>query len=299
MCFFWGTSYLGIRIGLESVSPATLMCVRYTASGVLLLLGALVKGVAIPGPRAFAITAFYGILIIGIGTGAVAYSELWVPSGLTALFVTTQPFWMVGIDSLLPGGERLHRPGLAGMLVGLVGVGILISPSVQGSITMASATHGGIVLGFLILQLGQACWCGGSIAQRRLGVHAHPIVLGAIHQLATGLSFGVVSMFDGHPANWNVRGIAALAYLTVFGSALGYSAYSLAIMRLPVALVSLYTYINPIVAVALGWLFYREPFGWRETIAMLIIFAGVAIVKQTAQKKTGASPRAGAQAAVD
>ena len=142
-------------------------------------------------------SAFYGIIIIGIGTGAVAYSELWVPSGLTALFVATQPFWMVGIDSMLPGGERLYLPGLAGMLVGSIGVGILISPSVNGALSMASVTHGGIVLGFLILQFGQACWCGGSIAQRRLGVQAHPIVLGAIHQLATGLSFGIVAMFDG------------------------------------------------------------------------------------------------------
>ena len=125
VCFFWGTSYLGIRIGLESVSPAMLMCVRYTASGILLLIGARVKNVTIPGPRDFAITAFYGIIIIGIGTGAVAYSELWVPSGLTALFVATQPFWMVGIDSMLPGGERLYLPGLAGMLVGSIGVGIL------------------------------------------------------------------------------------------------------------------------------------------------------------------------------
>jgi drug/metabolite transporter (DMT)-like permease len=245
----------------------------------------------IPSPHEFALTALYGLIIIGIGTGAVAYSELWVPSGLTALFVTTQPFWMVGIDAMLPGGERLHVPGLVGMLVGLVGVSILISPSVKGAMTAASVTHGGIVLGFLILQVGQACWSGGSIAQRRLRSKAHPIVLGAIHQLATGLGFAVVAAFDGQPANWNWRGVAALGYLTVFGSALGYSAYSLAIMRLPVGLVSLYTYINPIVAVALGWLFYREPFGWRETLAMAIIFAGVAIVKQTT-RRTSAMPAA-------
>jgi drug/metabolite transporter (DMT)-like permease len=237
------------------------------------------------------VRSLYGIITIGIGTGAVAYSELWIPSGLTALFVTTQPFWMVAIDAMTPGGERLHLPGIGGMLVGLAGVGFLISPSVKGSLSADAATHAashaglftGFLAGFLVLQLGQACWSGGSIAQRRLGSRAHPIVNGAIHQLATGLAFGIVAAFDGQPATWNFRGIAALAYLTVFGSALGYSAYSLAIDRLPVALVSLYTYINPIVAVALGWLFYREPFGWRETIAMAIIFAGVAIVKQTSR----------------
>jgi len=272
-----------------------LMFVRYTASGVLLLIGARWKGAHVPGPRAFSITAFYGVVTIGVGTGAVAYSELWIPSGLTALFVTTQPFWMVGIDAMTPRGERLHLPALGGMLVGLAGVGFLIAPSVKGAFSADARNHAGVLAGFLVLQLGQACWSGGSIAQRRFssaasGLRAHPIVSGAIHQLATGLAFGIVAALDGQPATWNFRGIAALAYLTVFGSALGYSAYSLAIDRLPVALVSLYTYINPIVAVALGWLFYREPFGWRETAAMLIIFAGVAIVRQASRSGREAAP---------
>lgn len=286
MCFFWGTTYLGIRVALESFSPAMLMCLRYTASGALLLIGAALAGSKFPRPGELWRSAWFGILIIGIGTGTLAYAEQWVPSGLAAMIVTTQPFWMVGVEAIA-GGEPLHAPSIRGMLIGLVGVIVLFWPEFRG--------EGGvpwqlILQGFLVLQFGAVTWSIGSTAQRKLQTRSHPFVIGGVQQLATGVAFAIPAWLGPHPAAWTARGVGAIAYLAIFGGIIGYSSYILAIHRLPVALVSIYTYINPIVAVFLGWLFYRERFGWIEAAAMVIIFVGVAAVKRASAPVRAAVP---------
>ncbi len=286
VCFVWGTTYLGIRIALESVSPAVLIASRFTLSGLILLVVAAATGTKMPPRREWIRTAANGIVILGIGNGCLAYAEQWIPSGLAALFITTSPFWMVGIEAAIPGGERLHAPTIAGMLIGLSGVALLVAPSATGGL------HGPILIGFLILQLGGAGWSLGSIAQRRTKATAHPVVSGAIQQLATGLVYVVPAiLLKGHAIHWSTRGILAIVYLMVFGSIVGYSAYIFALKELPVAIVSIYNYVNPIVAVFLGWLVYREPFGWREAMAMTVIFAGIAIVKTYGRKPVIATAR--------
>jgi drug/metabolite transporter (DMT)-like permease len=277
VCFFWGTTYLGIRMAIESVPPLALVAVRYTLSGLILLTASWAAGKHIPRGREFWITARNGVIVLGIGNGALAFAEQWIPSGVAALFITLSPFWMIAIEALVPGGEPLHGPTIAGMLVGLAGVGFLVEPGLEGS-----SIHGALIAGFLTLQLGCAGWCLGSILQRRQNTRAHPIISGAIQQIATGLVFLIAAFASGsmHPHGWTMRSAIAIGYLVVFGSIVGYSAYIYTMDKLPVALVSIYNYINPVVAIALGWLFYREPFGFRETAAMLVIFAGVAIVKR-------------------
>jgi drug/metabolite transporter (DMT)-like permease len=279
VCLFWGTTYLGIRVGLESFTPAMLMCLRYLISGILMLIGAWLAGAHLPRGRELWRTALYGALTIGMGTGSLALAEVWIPSGLAALIVSTQPFWMVGVEALTPGGARLHFPAVRGMLVGLAGVGFLIAPAAVASATDSQA----LLKGFVTLQIGAAVWSVGSIAQRRLATRAHPIVSGAVQQFATGLAFVIPALLQSRTAVWDAKGIGAVVYLAIFGGVIGYSAFIFSMDRLPVALVSIYTYVNPIIAVLLGWLFYREAFGWREVVAMLIIFAGVAMVKQSSR----------------
>jgi len=181
----------------------------------------------------------------------------------------------VGIEALVPGGEPLHGPSIKGMLVGVVGLGLLVTPAFSDL-----RANGGLLGGFFLLQLGCAGWAAGSIAQRKLTARAHPFISGAVQQLATGLAYGIPAALDPRPAHWTGRSIGAVAYLVIFGSIVGYSAYVFAMDRLPVAITSMYTYINPIVAVIVGWLVYRETFGIREAIAVVVIFAGVAIVKR-------------------
>lgn len=289
MCFFWGTTYLGIRIALESFAPALLMCLRYTLSGGVLLIGAWLAGAHFPDARELRRTAFYGIVTIGLGTGSLVFSEQWVASGLASLLVCTQPFWMVGVEAWMPGGERLHLPSITGMMVGLAGVALLTAPTLIGSRTTGGASSA-FLAGVLLLQFGALMWALGSVAQRRLGGPTHPFVSGGIQQLATGLAFAIPAWLGPHHAVWDAKGIGAILYLAVFGGIVGYSSFIYSMHHLPVALVSIYTYINPVVAVALGWWFYREPFGWPEVVGMAVIFAGVAMVKRASGRRLRPPP---------
>ena len=289
VCFFWGTTYLGIRMALETFQPATLVSLRYLLSGAVMLAGCLALRVHIPSGRELALSALSGVIVLGVGNGCLAFAEEWIPSGLAAMFVTTGPFWMVGMDALLPGGERLHAPTILGMLVGLAGTLLLVAPSGGG-------ISGPVLKAFLLLQLGCCGWAFGSALLKRQQTKAHPIVSGAVQQLATGIAFIVPAVAMQHgPVRWNPRGLSALVYLVVFGSIVGYSAYVYALQQLPVSVVSLYNYINPIVAVVLGYLIYSEQFGLREIVGMAIIFAGVALVKRfSVRSKPPAVPLASA-----
>ncbi len=276
VCFFWGTTYLGIRMALETFPPLILVSARYTISGSLLLLFALSRGLYLPRGRELAAACFSGLLILGIGNGGLVFAEVLIPSGLAGLIVTISPFWMVGAEALLPGGERLHAPTLGGMTIGLMGAALLFTADLGSHAVDRNLLHG-----FLLLQLGMAGWSFGSIFQRRQAGRAHPAIAGGVQQLAAGLILAPFAIaIPQHPIAWSVRGVMALFYLVIFGSLVGYSAYAYALDRLPVAIVSVYSYVNAVVAVGLGWLFYREAFGKREALAMAIIFAGVAVVKR-------------------
>ena len=156
-----------------------------------------------------------------------------------------------------------------------------MAPAAWTALTQHTFASGGaVVLAFLILQGSGASWALGSLLQRNRRTRAHPFVIGGVQQLSTGLVFLIPSIFQFPSAHWTTRGMAAIVYLAIFGGIVGYSSYALALSRLPAATVSIYTYINPVVAVFLGWWVYREPFGWRETAAMAVIFAGVAMVRR-------------------
>jgi len=287
VCFFWGTTYLGIRMSLESFPPLLLVCARYVISGTLMLAAIALRGGELPRGRELRAACLSGVGVLGVGNGCLVFAELWVPSGLACLIITISPFWMVGAEALLPGGEPLHLPTILGMLVGLGGAALLFTPDLH-----THTFHAGLLSGFLVLQLGMAGWAFGSIYQRRQVTGAHPIVIGAVQQLAAGLSFlPLVLVFHEHPVHWSLRGVSAILYLVVFGSIVGYSAYIFALDRLPVAIASIYPYVNSVVAVTLGWLFYREPFGAREAAAMAIIFTGVALVKRYSRPLAPATGR--------
>jgi drug/metabolite transporter (DMT)-like permease len=269
-------------MALESFPPFALVSVRFLLSGSILMAAAAWRGAVLPTGRDLRNACVSGVLILGIGNGALVFAELKIPSGLAGLFITISPFWLVGLEALLPGGQRLHWPTIFGMLIGLCGAALLVAPDLLGH-SLGQNT----LAGFLILQIGMSSWSLGSIFQKRQESKAHPIVVGAVHQLAAGLaSLPLALIVHEHPIVWNWSGVAAVAYLVIFGSIVGYSSYAYALDRLPVAAVSVYPYINSIVAVALGWLFYREPFGWVEAVAMIVIFVGVAVVKRHSFSRT-------------
>jgi drug/metabolite transporter (DMT)-like permease len=270
---FWGTTYLGIRMALESFPPMTLMCSRFCLSGGIMLLIGWLRRWPIPPAKAIRRAALQGLMMLGLGNACLTFAETWIPSGIASILITLSPFWLVGLDALMPGGEKLHFPTLAGMGVGLAGLLLLMGPGAWSG--------GGADLwkGLLILQLGNLGWNLGSLLQRRAAGEMPALVSGAIQQAAVGLAFIPLAAASGLPSAWKLRSVLALLWLVVFGSIVGYNSYIYALERLPIAVVGLYNYVNPVVAVCLGWWFYREPFGRREALGMLIIFAGVAIVK--------------------
>jgi drug/metabolite transporter (DMT)-like permease len=174
VCFFWGTTYLGIRIALETVPPFALVAIRFLISGSLMLGVLAWRGALLPRGRDLRNAVISGVLILGIGNGALVFAELRIPSGLAGLFITISPFWLVGLEALLPGGVRLHGPTIVGMLVGLFGAALLVAPDVMGH-----SMNNNILTGFLILQLGMSSWSFGSIFQKRQESKAHPIVVGS------------------------------------------------------------------------------------------------------------------------
>jgi drug/metabolite transporter (DMT)-like permease len=275
VCILWGTTYLGIRIAVETIPPPTLMCVRYLLSGGLMLAGAAVSGARLPRGRELWTTSAYGLMTIGVGTGCLAFAEQWIPSGLSALMLGASPFWLVGMEALMPQGAPLHKPTICAMLVGVAGVALLAVPDLT-----ASAGGLGTLGGFLLLQISCAGWAVGSILQRHQVSRVHPFVSAAVQQLATGVAYLIPALLQVQRVHWTTRGVEATLYLAIFGGLVGYSAYVLMMDRLPVAIATIYTYVNPLVAVLLGWLFYHDPFGRTEAAAMGIISLGVALVRR-------------------
>jgi drug/metabolite transporter (DMT)-like permease len=280
VCFFWGTTYIGIRMALEGLSPQYLVAVRFLLSGSLILLWAWWRGWSFPQGRELAWAGGTGLLTLGVGNYMLSLAETYIPSGLAALFITVGPFWMVGSESLIPGGEKVKPKALLGMLVGFAGAIWLIGP--EG---FRQGFEGSMLKGFLILQVSCLGWSVGSILQKRRRSGANPILVGGIQQLSAGLAAAVVCLlFPGWRAEWSPAVLGAVLYLAFFGSIVAYSAYLLALEGLPVAIVSIYTYVNPIVAVCLGWLIYREQIGVRELGAMCVIFLGVFVVNRFSRK---------------
>lgn len=250
-------------------------------SGSILLIAAVFGGVKLPRGRELLYTAACGIVCIGIGNGLLAIAELWIPSGLAALFLTTSPFWMVGLDALLPHGKKPLISTLGGLIVGLVGVVFLIAPAVAHE-----GLAGRTLAAFFLLQISGIGWVLGSLLQKRVHTRSQPFVSGAVQQLAAGLAVFVPAiLFEKVPHAITFRSATAVAYLVVFGSIIGFSAFIYSMARLPVAIVSIYTFVNPVVAVFLGWLFFREPVGYQKVMAMSIIFAGVALVRWSESNK--------------
>lgn len=274
VCLIWGTTYLGIRISLESVPPFLMSGIRWTIAGALLALVLWMRGERLPGRADVRRLALLGFLFIGLGNGGVVWAEQWVPSGLTAVIVGMSPFWMVGVDRAF-GGERLSARTLAGLALGFAGIVLLVWPEL---FTGASQGFGA---GLLALQLAEIGWALGSSYQRRENADTNVLATAAGQMLAGGLMMFAVGTVAGEwrSLHFTPRTALALGYLTTIGSIGGFAAYTFALKHLPISFVSLYAYINPIIAVVLGMIVLGEPFNGRMIVAAGIVFAGVALVQ--------------------
>lgn len=277
VCLLWGTTYLCIRIGLETIPPFLLAGFRWTTAGALIIAILTARGETIPPRSEWPALTVLGILLLGFGNGAVVWAEQTVPSGLTAVLVATVPFWMVGLDAVRTDGDVLTARRVVGLLVGFAGIVLLVWPELG---------HGdahGFMKGVFASQLACAGWAVGSTYARRRTSRENVLAAAALEMFFGGLLLVAVGVLAGEWSSlaFTPRTGGALAYLIVAGSVAGFSAYVYALKHLPIATVSVYAYVNPVIAVVLGTLILKESFSWRMAVAAAIVLAGMALVRDS------------------
>ncbi|MPZ18670.1 MAG: EamA family transporter [Luteitalea sp.] len=274
VCLIWSTTYLGIKIALETIPPFLLGGTRFVVSGMILVLLVRARGVSLPRPSTWPSFALAGLLLLGVGNGGVMFAEQVVSSGMAAVTVATTPFWMVGIGALVPHGERITRRAVAGLILGFIGVLLLAGADLQAGMTSGSLS------GLLTLEVACAGWAAGTVLSKRRHTDQNPFGAAAIQMLAGGAVMLLLSTVLGEwrLVSFTARTVTALVYLTIAGSLVGFACYVYALRHLPVSTVSLYAYVNPVLAVALGALLLSEPVTLTMILAMILILAGMAVV---------------------
>ena len=274
LCLVWGTTYLAIRVAIESIPPLLMAGVRWIVAGILLIAFIRIRGDSLPDRRQWVPLVVRGALLIGLGNGAVIWVEQTVPSGLAAVPVALVPFWMVGIDALA-GGKVPTLRQIVGLFVGFAGIVLLVTPNTR----MVAGT--GFWSGFIATQLACAGWALGSTYARRRGLQ-DTLSDVAFEMLFGGLLLILCGAMLGEKPSGIVtsRSVGAVAYLIVFGSLVAYSCYRYALQHLPVATLSLYVYANTVIAVFLGTLVLGEPFNWWMGTGAGVVLVGIGLVKE-------------------
>jgi drug/metabolite transporter (DMT)-like permease len=287
----WGSTYLFIKYAIESIPPFMLGASRFVVAGALLYAIALWRGGKHAGPRDFRLAMLTGVLMLGMGNGAVMWAELSVPSGVVALIVSAVPIMIVLIDWLRPQGVRPRSAVFVGLALGFAGMVVLIGPR-------AIVGRGNVdEIGAAILMVGCTSWAFGSILTRGKSSAASPFIFSALQMLAAGGAMLVASLALGEPWRFSLGDVTAKSawswvYLALAGSVIGYTAYVYLLGAVSATKASTYAYVNPVIAVVLGWAFANEPIGVRTLVAAAIILAGVAMItmKQASAHPTGEHP---------
>jgi drug/metabolite transporter (DMT)-like permease len=286
--FFWGSTYLGIAVAVEHIGAPLMGGLRFTIAGVLLLAWCVLTGrcVEISVPEAIRL-AVIGILLLSIGNVVLAWAEETVPTGLAALIVSITPLWFLVIETWIFRGDHLSRRGIAGLLLGIGGIVVLLWPK----LTATTALGHKELWASVALLGGSLSWALGSVLSKRWSTSADAFVGAAWQMTFAGLvNFGVAAVVHDYAhAVWTVRGLSAIAYLIIFGSWVGFSAYIWLLKNVPMPKVATYAYVNPVVAVFLGWLILHERVDAYILGGSAIIVAGVALVTSAKVKnKQGA-----------
>lgn len=273
----WGSTYLAIRVAVESMPPFALAAVRFALAGALLMAFLRVCGAAWPTPRQWRDATVSGFFLLLGGNGLVTWAERSVPSGVTALLIGSGPLFVVLVEWVWPGGARPRALTAAGMLLGFAGVVWLAAPWEHAG---AGALPPAGVAGILI-----ACvsWAIGSIYGRHVRTPASSFTAAAAQMLAGSGSLALVAIARGEFSGWDLaattaRSWTAFAYLVLVGSLAGYSAFVWLVKHASAAQTATYAYVNPVVAVFLGWLLLGEPVGGRTLGASAVILGAVVIV---------------------
>jgi drug/metabolite transporter (DMT)-like permease len=273
----WGSTYLAIRYAVETTPPFIMGGVRFVISGALLYIWARYRGAPTPTRLHWrnAIMAG-GFLLLG-GNGAVVWAEQFVPSGLTALLVSILPFWLVIIEWARPPRKRPSVAVLLGLVLGFIGIIVLVGPGDVGGQGNVSP------VGALVLILGSLSWAIGSFWSRDASLPESGLLTTGMEMLGGGALLLIVGVLSGELSHFDIHHVSrasaiGLAYLITFGSLLGFTSYIWLLDKVSPAHLGTYAYVNPIVAVLLGWAIAGETLSVRTGVAAAIVICAVALI---------------------
>jgi drug/metabolite transporter (DMT)-like permease len=272
---FWGMTYLAMRVAVVEIPPHVMAGGRFVVAGLVLYAWARYRGAARPTLKEWRAAAVIGAFLLLGGNASVAWAEQRVPSGLAAVLIGVVPIWMVGIE-WARGASRPAKRVIGGLILGVIGVGLLVSPH-AGSRTEVD------LLGAAVLVLASASWAWGSVISKSAPLHASPSLATSMEMISGGIIILAVAALAGQFHGFTLtaisgRAAAAWLYLVVFGSLVAFTAYIWLLGVTSIAKVGTYAYVNPIVAVLLGWAILHEPVTLRTVVATLVILLGVALV---------------------
>ena len=287
VCVVWGSTYLAIRVGVGVLPPFLFAGLRFVIAGLLLLVVALAFGDTLPRRAVdWRTQAIVGVLLLTGGNAFVVWAEQYVASGIASIFVVTVALWMAFFDAIIPGGSGdLNWRVVAGLILGFLGTTLLVGAS-PAEILRAD------LRGPIALTCASASWSIGSVYGKRHTTETSPYIGAAIQMIAGGTATAFIGTLLGEWSRWHLtsRGVGALAYLVVFGSIVGYSAYTYALRNASATIIGTYAYVNPVIAVLLGWMILREPVTPRTFLAMALIIGAVVWI-QVFSRRVGQSDR--------
>jgi drug/metabolite transporter (DMT)-like permease len=268
----WGSTYLGILLAIETIPPFLMAGARFFLAGLILLALTWKSLRAMPTRTQLRNSAVIGLLLLFGGNGAVVLSEKMVPSGLAALLVSMVIVWVVLLEWASPGGKRPTKPIVGGLVLGVIGLLVLVGPSLRGNGNLRLA-------GIVLLMFGSLSWAAGTVLARHIELPKSGTLSTAVQMLAAGAAFLLLSpMMREHLGPVSTKSLLGFLYLVTFGSLVAFSAFVWLLKVSTPAKIATYAYVNPVVALFLGWAFAGEPLSLRTIIASAIIIGAVALI---------------------
>jgi len=279
ICVLWGTTFLGIRIGVMDIPPFLFAALRLATAGLILSAIMLLSGkVTLPPKKVMLNQALAGFSLFTLGNGLIGVAEVHISSGITAIICSMIPIWVTLINLGTTGDERPTIPVFLGLAIGLSGIVLMFGDNLSD---FSNPAYLGSIAVIFIANMG---WSFGSvwIKRKNTNTNSNTFLNAGLQMFFGGVFLFVASfIFDDYSAvRWTAPAIWSLVYLIVFGSVISFACFSYAVKKLPITIVSLYAYVNPIVAVLLGTLILNETFNFRIAVSMLITVAGIYIVNK-------------------
>lgn len=285
----WGSTYLAIRFAVETIPPFLMAATRFLIPGILLFFWRRAAGDPKPSRLEWKSTIIIGFLLLVGGNGGVTWAEQYIPSGVAALIIGSVPLWIIVLNLFRPEGRHLHKRVIIGSIIGFFGIALLIGPTQLGG--NSESVH---PLGIITILLAAIFWSAGSLFSRNAPMPASPLLSTGMEFLAGGFGLLIMSALAGEFTQINyslisTRSLLSLGYLIVFGSLIGFVAYTWLLRNAPITLVSTYAYVNPLIAILIGNRLAQEPLNLRILTAAMIIISSVFLINSTMLKISSSS----------